>query len=42
MYRLSDGSPEANGTCELGRELSYLRNLEVPMLKAEDMPMFEA
>jgi len=29
------------GNASLAVSLSYLRNLEVPMLKVEDMPMFE-
>jgi len=29
------------GQASLAVSLGYLRNLEVPMLKVEDMPMFE-
>ena len=32
---------QAMGHASLAVSLGYLRNLEVPMLKVEDMPMFE-
>ena len=31
---------QAMGNASLAVSLGYLRNLEVPMLKVEDMPMF--